>query len=147
MPKLMTTATRRRDKITPDVVRAWKRCDVLAMFECTDIASFERLPFPTTITALGVDPDNEPTRDGSVLNSGWAAAVELQRALLEQVGPPDEDAVKASYERNLQEDESYLAHLKSGRSFSDDRRPQQIREWESRVAWRCELLESLPCES
>ena len=101
-----------------------------------------------------------PTRLIGVLLGRRAARDQLtrqpaiHRELIELAGPPDTEALRAAYRENLQQDENFLAYLKSGEpkrtifpTRPDEKYAEEIADWEKRVAWRRELLEALPCAS
>jgi hypothetical protein len=110
-PEIMPTTRRplrhaTRPHLNGAVINAWRRCDTLGLYEALDLAPFERIPLPRVICSLGVDQDDVPEADDF---HGVRQAQELQKQLLETVGPPDPDAVRGAYQRNLEHHQEMAA--------------------------------------
>jgi hypothetical protein len=131
--------TKRR--ITPQAIAAWKACDFHGLHDALGLAPFEQSPLPEEVTALGVSEDSGPRSDSPAdpWAFSWQQAIELQRELYEVAGPPDAEALRRAYTKNLADDEEMLAYYRNDVRDEADRR-QNIRDWEERVAWRRALI-------
>ena len=140
------TAKRRsgRRHINEAAINAWRACDYKGLHNALGLTPWQQSPLPETITALGVDPDNASTTGAELWDSSWSQAVELQKQLYKLAGPPDRDAVRKHYEKNLADAESYLNYcLNERRPRSTEWDKQDTARAEETVKWRRQLLEEL----
>jgi hypothetical protein len=88
-----------RQRITPEVVAAWKAADHHALQRALHLKVWEASPLPVEITPLGVCEEWAENPGGA---RGWAEsypqAIAFQRELLAVAGWPD---CRAAYEENL----------------------------------------------
>jgi hypothetical protein len=74
--------------LTSSAILAWQRGDFRGLAAATGTRPWQYHPWPTRLTALGVDPKDPPENVLSPWNASWQRAVELQAALLEAAGEP-----------------------------------------------------------
>jgi hypothetical protein len=85
MPIKRRTSKAMKHRITPDAIEAFIAGDYLALHLALGLAPWERSPLPLSVDALGVDPDDPPTGNGTGWDEFWPQAVELQRELQKAV--------------------------------------------------------------
>lgn len=86
MPTKRTRAPRRRQRIMPDAVAAWRVADYMALHKALNLRPWEPSPLPRRIDALGVDPRHPPEDEHR--RDAWRKAVELQGELMAVAGSP-----------------------------------------------------------
>jgi hypothetical protein len=153
MPVKLRHPKVRAHRITPELCQAWLMLDYGSLVQQLWLNPWWRTPIPQEVCCLGVSewtgPDEEEDREN------WQTAIDIQRALVREVGWPD---CRKEFAKNLEEAEGMLLfyeerlvaleeHYRTGQHLSPWPSPNELEEikqtiaaYHEEVAWRRELL-------